>query len=265
MLDLQPRVHLQKVEIAVAVDDELHRAGAPVADRLGKRDGLRAHRGARGGVEERRRRLLDDLLVAALDGAFALAEVDDVAMRVGEHLDLDVPRLLDELLDEDAVVAEGGTRFRAGERKALPRLRFVLGDAHALAAAAGRGLQHHRIADPLGDLGGRVRIGNRAEMAGHRAHAGLGGEFLRLDLVAHRRDRGGRRPDEDDAGLFQRFGEGGIFRQESVAGMHGRRTRLPAGFEDPFYAQVALGRRRRADRHRLVGHLDMSALRSASE
>ncbi len=32
-------------------------------------------------------------------------------MAVGQHLDLDVARLLDELLDEDAVVAEAGARL----------------------------------------------------------------------------------------------------------------------------------------------------------
>ena len=68
-----------------------------------------------------RRRLLDDLLVAALDRAFALAQVDDVAVLVAEHLDLDVARVLDELLDEDAVVAEARLGLRAGTSRSLPR------------------------------------------------------------------------------------------------------------------------------------------------
>ena len=37
MLDLQARVHLEEVEVAVAVDDELDRAGASIAHRLGQR------------------------------------------------------------------------------------------------------------------------------------------------------------------------------------------------------------------------------------
>jgi hypothetical protein len=44
-----------------------------------------------------RGRLLDDLLVAPLDRAFALAEIDRVAVAVGEHLDLDMARLGDEI------------------------------------------------------------------------------------------------------------------------------------------------------------------------
>ena len=96
----------RKKKLRSCAGDELDGAGAVVADGLGEGDGLLAHRLARLLVEEGRRRLLDDLLVAALDRAFALAEVDDVAVLVAEHLDLDVARIDDELLDEDAVVAE---------------------------------------------------------------------------------------------------------------------------------------------------------------
>ena len=49
--------------------------------------------------------------MAALDRALALAERDDVAVRVGEQLDLDVARPLDVALAEDAVVAERGLRL----------------------------------------------------------------------------------------------------------------------------------------------------------
>ena len=151
MLDLQPRVHLEEIEGAVLPGDELDRSGGIVADGPGERDGLLAHLPPRRLVEQRRRRLLDDFLVATLDRALALAEIDDVAVLVAEHLDLDVARVGDELFDEDAVVAEArrGLGLRAG--KAFGDLAGGIGDAHALAAAAGRGLDHHRIADLVGD------------------------------------------------------------------------------------------------------------------
>ena len=51
MLDLEPAVHLDEVEGAVRADEELERAGVPVADRrAGPLDG-RLHRLARRGVE----------------------------------------------------------------------------------------------------------------------------------------------------------------------------------------------------------------------
>ena len=79
---------------------------------------LLAHGLAGGVADEGRRRLFDHLLVPALDGALALVQVDDVAVAVSEHLDLDVARLLDELLDEDAVVAKAVARLVAAGREA---------------------------------------------------------------------------------------------------------------------------------------------------
>ena len=57
---------------------------------------------------------LEQLLVAALDRALALAEVDDRAVMIAEHLELDVARVLDVLLDVDVADAEG--RFRLALR-----------------------------------------------------------------------------------------------------------------------------------------------------
>ena len=56
---------------------------------------------ALGRVERGRRRFLEDLLVAALQRAVALAEMDRIALAVAEHLDLDVARLVQILLHVD--------------------------------------------------------------------------------------------------------------------------------------------------------------------
>ena len=62
-------------------------------------------------VEVRRRRALDHLLVAALHRAVAFEEMDDRAMLVGEDLHLDMTGALDQLLEIDVVLAEGGLRL----------------------------------------------------------------------------------------------------------------------------------------------------------
>ena len=152
MLDLQARVHLEEVEALVLAGDELDGAGGIVVDGLGQRDRLLAHLAARGLVEQRRRRLLDDLLVAALDRAFALAEIDHIAVLVAEHLDFDVAGIDDEFLDEDAIVAEGRFGLGLGELESLGHFGLRMRDPHALAAAAGGRLDHHGIADLVGDL-----------------------------------------------------------------------------------------------------------------
>ena len=90
VLDLQPRVHLQEVELPSGSSRNSTGAGALVADRAPLRS-PRPPSFARAGVVSGRRRLLDDLLVTALHRAVALAQVHDVA-GVGDHLELDVPR-----------------------------------------------------------------------------------------------------------------------------------------------------------------------------
>ncbi len=195
--------------------------------------------------------------MAALDRAFALAEIDDRAVPVGQHLDLDMPRLLDEPLDEDAVVAEAGLRLAARQDKAFARLRFVMRDAHALAAAAGRGLDHDRIADLGGDADRGVHVRHHVGIAGHGADAGLLGEALGFDLVAHRRDRLRLGADEGDAFGLQPLGEAGILGQEAEARMDGLRAALLRRRDDPVGYEIALRGGRGADRDRLVRHPDM--------
>jgi hypothetical protein len=56
--------------------------------------------------QARRRRLLDELLVPALDRAIPFAERDDPSRPVTEELDLDVPGGYDLSLEVDAPVAE---------------------------------------------------------------------------------------------------------------------------------------------------------------
>ena len=135
MLDLKTGVHLQEVEALVLPGDELDGASGIVTNGPGQGDGLLAHRLAGRFVEQWRWRLFHDLLVAALDRAFPLAEVEDGAVLVAEHLDLDVPRVFDEFLDEDAIIAERGFGLRARAREALRHLVGLGGDAHAFAAA----------------------------------------------------------------------------------------------------------------------------------
>ena len=120
---------------------------------------------------------------------------------VAEHLDLDVARLLDVFLDKDPVV--GKARFGLARRRTEPvaRLLVARGDTHSLAAAAGRRLDHDRVADVAGDGDRAIGVRDNGEVPRHARYPGVPGQLLRLDLVAHRRDRLGPRPDEGHSGL----------------------------------------------------------------
>ncbi len=107
---------------------------------------------AGGLIDGRAGRLLDDLLMTPLHGAVALADVDAVAVVVDEHLDLDVARLLEPLLEVQRVVAEGGAGFGATHRQGLLELTRRAHHAHALATAARGRLDEQRITDAFGLL-----------------------------------------------------------------------------------------------------------------
>ena len=158
MLHLDPGVHLHEVEAAVGVEQELDGARADVADVGGQRHRGLAHPRAQLGVERRTRALLDQLLVPPLHRAVPLAQVDHPAVAVAHHLDLDVARVLQVLLDVDRAVAERRQRLVLGQAEELGELLGVLRDAHALPAAAGRGLDDDRKADLLGEGQRLVRV-----------------------------------------------------------------------------------------------------------
>src|SRR5271169_1781252 len=100
MLDLQPGIHLDKEEFAVLAQ-EFEGADAAVADVAQRGDGKRAEPVALARVERRGRSFLEDLLMGALQGAVALAEVNHPALAIAENLDLDVPRPLEPAFEID--------------------------------------------------------------------------------------------------------------------------------------------------------------------
>ena len=179
-----------------------------------------------------------------------------MAVLVAQHLNLDVARVDDEFLEEDAVIAEGTQRLGLHGGEALGHVGVGMGDADTLAAAAGRGLDHDRVADPVGNSDSLLRRLDQAHVAGDGGDPGGGGQLLGADLVAHGLNGLGVGADEGDALVAQATGEAGVFGQEAEAGVDGLRARLTHRLHDPVGQQIGLGRRSGADQHRFIGHLD---------
>ena len=192
--------------------------------------------------------------MASLDRALALEQVDGVAEGVGDDLDFDVVRSLDELLDEHAIVAEAVARLVAAGLKAFAGLLVVVGDAQSLAATPGRGLDHYRVTDIPGDADGCGGILDCRVVTGNGIDPGLFGQLLRRDLVAHGRDRMVLRADEDDAAFFETARELLVLGEEAVARVHRLGAGLFAGSDDLVHHQIGFLGRCRADTHAFVGH-----------
>jgi hypothetical protein len=254
VLHLQPGVHLDKEEL-VLVDYELDGPRPLVA--------YGAHE-VRGGGEEAfpdplrevgRGRLLDELLVAALDGAVPLGEGHRRARGVREHLHLDVPQALQEALRVDGPVAEAGPRLPARREKGVVYRVLALDDAHPLAPAPGARLDDQRVADlgadPLHLSGAPAEaVGARRDRDARplRRLPGRG-------LVPHHRDYPGGGADELQAHALQDLGEARVLGEKPVAGVDGLGTRQLGGGDDGGHVQVALGGGRGSYADRFVGEL----------
>ncbi len=108
-----------------------------------------------------------------------------------------------------------------------------MGDAHALAAAASRGLDHHRKADLLGDLHWLASASSMTpRWPGTVETLALAAAFFELDLVAHRGDGFGIGPDEDDAGRLQRLGKCLALGKKAIARVHRLGAGRAAGLDD---------------------------------
>ncbi len=109
VLDLESGVDFEEVELlGVVVVDELDGAGGGVVDGFGE-EGCGGEEAGPGFVRQAGCwGLFEDFLVAALGGAVALAEGEDVAVAVAEDLDLDVTGAGDVFFEVDAGVAEVG-------------------------------------------------------------------------------------------------------------------------------------------------------------
>ena len=130
MFDLEAGVHLEEVGPAIVGDEELTRARAPISDRVGESQRGVGHPGTEAGVEARRGRLLEDFLVAALERAVPLAEVDPGAEIVEQDLDLDMTRPLEEALKDDPVVPEGHPCLPARRRDRILEAAHLADDPH---------------------------------------------------------------------------------------------------------------------------------------
>ena len=167
--------------------------------------------------------------MAALDRAVALAEVDPRAVAIEQDLDLDVARADDEVFEDEPVVVEGGRRLASGRGDRVGECLGATDRAHALAAAARRGLDEQGKADRpgRGDQGVVGCVG--FVVAAEDRDAERRGEPSGRGLVAHHPDRLRRRADPADPGSEHGLREIGVLGQEPEArdGAHRRRRHEP--------------------------------------
>ena len=252
VLDLDAGVHLEEEVLAFLSEKPFDRSGRAVRHRTCGLDRERADVRTELRADGGRGRLLDELLVAALDGAVALAEMDDVPVTVREDLHLHVARVVEVPLDVHGRVRE--------VRLALPLSGFEgtldvvgrAGDAQPLPTATGGRLDRDRIADLVGrreHVGGASGRGRRSR---HDRNPGFAHPRASRDLGAHGLDRVGRRADPHEPRRLDVARESGVLREEAVTGMDRLGSRSACDLDDQVAAQVRLAGRPWTEQEGLV-------------
>ena len=205
-------------------------------------------------VEARRGALLDQLLVAALHRALALAERKHMALLIGHNLHLDVVRRRDELLHVALAVAKNGLALGTRLDERLCRIFHALDLANAATATARTRLDEHGAANALG-LGRRLLGAFEQIAARHDGHARRGSRSTCGILVAHAVDDLGRGTNKRQTVLVAVAHEARLLGEKAIAGMNCLSSRLYGTGEHGIVVEVALGKTRAADAIRLVGKL----------
>ena len=261
VLDLDARVHLQEVVRPVRSEQPLDRPGRAVADRSCRVDCDRADPRPELVVHSGRRRLLHELLMPPLDRAVALAEVDDVPVVVGEHLHLDVARVVEVALDVHGRRRRSTPRPPGAPTRTRARSRSSARTIFSpLPPPPADGLDRDRDSRSRTRSRGRPRRCARARS--RRGRSGCRPRSSRsraaiFDPIASIASGGG--PIQTRPASPTGAREGGVLRQEPVAGMDRLRTGAQRRLDDPVGAEVALRGRTRTDQIRLVGEGDVQA------
>ena len=211
--------------------------------------------------DHRRGRLLDDLLVAALDRALALAQVDDVALGVRHHLDLDVAR--------------GRPRTSRCRRRARRRRPPPPPARPGTRPAPRRGARTTRMPRPpppaeafritgkptsLRAPDRLLLVLDHAGRARHHRHARLDHRLLGAALVPHQADRLRAGADELDLAGLADLRQVARLGEEAVAGMDRVGARDLGRADDGGDVEVGVDVARRPDADGLVGEAHVQAV-----
>src|ERR1700677_1991769 len=149
-----------------------------------------------------------------------------------------------------------------GARRVKHRYQLVLiaYDAHPAPAPALGGLDHDGIANFRGDTFRRILIGNHARTARNDWQSCRSHGLASFVFLTHQPDGIRSGTNEGDMRSFADFGEIGVFRKKSIAGMNGIHIRDFRGADHLRNVQVTLAAARRPDANCFVGKANVQGI-----
>ena len=242
MLHLQPGVHLHKEELILA-EQELDGASPLIMDGFGCGHGCLPHGAAQSRRDVGGGRLFDHLLMASLQGAVPVPQIDGVAEAIGKDLYFHVASQGQIALEQYQIVTKGSLGFPFDCRQRLVKVSQLIDPAHPLATAATGRFDKQREANQARLIAQEVRSLIRAVIAGQHRYTGRLHQRLGPRFVAHGENGGAAWADKAQAALFAGGGKIAVFRQKAVTGMDGIGARLFGNLQHPAGVQIALSGR----------------------
>ncbi len=253
VLDLQSRVDFEEVDLALFGHHEFAGAQSHIVDGFEQAARIAFQLFGRPVRKERRGRLLDQLLVAALHGAVARGIHGEVAVRIASALRLDVASLVDEAFHE--VFVQVAALQRVVVHVEAAELIVVVHQRDAASAAAVGTLEHQRISVRVREVEQQTHVGNRMGDARDRRHLGRRRHLTRGDLVAQIDQCLRIRADPCRAGIDHLARERGDFGKESIARMHRIGTAALQNVDEQVLVEIRVFVGVARQQVRLVGHL----------
>src|SRR5437868_15057925 len=136
MFDLDARVHFDEVQRAIFIHEELDCARILISDMTERVDQNAADTLSQLRRNFHRWGFLNQLLMTALNAAFALAQTGNIAVLVSQHLELNVPGALNELFHVEVAVAKRSCRLRLSRVEQVRQFLFAADYPHAATAAS---------------------------------------------------------------------------------------------------------------------------------
>ena len=166
-------------------------------------------------------------------------------MRVGQDLQLDVPRIDQILFEEDRCVAKRGQCFPLTGPQRVHKVFLVPHQTHSLATTTQYGFDEYGKSNLLGlceeKLGFLVAV---TVVPRRRRNSSLFHNSFRLRLAGHTRHTLGRRTNPLDACIDRGSGKALVLGQESVTGMNGIDSGRLGNLQDLLRLQIRFRRRR---------------------
>ena len=118
MLDLDPFIDFEEIKVAAVIADKLYGTRVSIAGHFGDPIGGLTHFLADAfevlSVQQRRRSLLNEFLVSALDRTISFTEMNNIAFGIAENLKFNVMRVFDEFFDINPGITERFFRLGTG-------------------------------------------------------------------------------------------------------------------------------------------------------